>query len=109
MSARKDTNLTKTQRYWLDHIQQAHASGQGLSDYAAQHRLRLKALYQYRWLFRKRGVLDERKQTMAFVKVRPAAVPQPAPVIVHFPNGIRVELTDPGPALSALFTQVSSL
>ncbi len=103
-------HLTQKQQYWLEHIQQAHATGQSLSDYAAQHDLRLKALYQYRWLLRKKGVLDEADQAPAFVKVSPPVVPIPqTTVTVHFPNGIRVELAGHAPALSALLTQVQSL
>jgi hypothetical protein len=110
MSAEKNANLTEKQRYWLNHIQQAKASGQSLSDYAAEHALRLKALYQYRWLLRKKGMLDEISESPAFVKVTPPVVPVPqTKVTVHFPNGIRVELAGHGPALSALLMQVRSL
>ncbi len=110
MSAENNAHLTKKQQYWLDQIQQAESSNQTLRQYAQQQALSLKALYQYRWLLRKKGVLDETDQEQPFVKVSPPVVPIPqTTVTVHFPNGIRVELAGHAPALSALLSQVQSL
>lgn len=110
MSAENITHLTEKQQYWLDHIQQAEASRQSLRQYAQQQALSLKALYQYRWLLRKKGVLNEAAEVPAFVKVVPPFAPAPyATVTVQFPNGIRVELTGYDQALPVLLTQVQSL
>jgi hypothetical protein len=110
MSAENSIHLTDKQQYWLDHIRQAQASDQSLRQYAHEQALSLKALYQYRWLLRKKGVLNEVAEAPAFVKVAPPVAPAPyATVTVQFPNGIRVELTGYDQALPGLLTQVHSL
>jgi len=40
--------LTVKQQFWFDHISAAQASAHPLSDYAAEHNLSVKALYNWR-------------------------------------------------------------
>lgn len=88
--------LTVKQQFWFDHISAAQASAQPLSDYAAEHNLSVKALYNWRWTFSKTNLALTKKQN-PFVKI--AAIKNVAvqhiviaPVIVTLPNGVSVQL-----------------
>lgn len=110
MSLKNTTTLTEKQQYWLDHIQQAKTQKQSLSDYARQHTLNLKALYNYQWLFRKKGVLGHTSQSSNFVKVTGKITPTPIlTMTLLFPNGIRMEIGGKESDLSTLLNQVYSL
>lgn len=113
MSSNTLTTLTKTQQFWLDHIQQAKSGNQSLSAYAQQHALDLKALYNFHWLLRKRGLLGSSEQPSQFIKVIPP-VKTKTPVAVSvvtllFPNGIRLEVAARADNVIALLKQVHSL
>ncbi|MDZ7925348.1 MAG: hypothetical protein U5M23_15125 [Marinagarivorans sp.] len=85
--------LTTKQQFWLDHITAAQHNGQSLSDYAADHDLNLKALYNWRWTFSKRDLHSSAKNS-SFVKIVPPtnipAVVHP-PIIAMLPNGVRLQ------------------
>jgi transposase-like protein len=87
-------SLTAKQQFWFDHVSAAQRSGQSLSDYAAAHQLNLKALYNWRWTFSKRGLSAPAKKT-AFIKVLPPSsmlTSTPTPIIATLPNGIQLQL-----------------
>ena len=111
MSSDNNTaSLTKKQQYWHDHIQQAKASNETLSDYANQHGLDVKALYNYRWLLRRKGLLGQSTVSPAFVKVTQPATPvQHATVTIRFPNGMRVDVSARHDDFPLLLNQVKRL
>ena len=106
-----DTNVSfsKIQKDWLEHVQLASASEQSIKSYAQSHNLDLKALYNYRCFFRKKGLLGEPKKSATFLKAVKVIKPRLAPsVCILFPNNIRLEISDCDD-LSALLTKVQSL
>lgn len=107
----KDGNakLSAKQQHMLEHIQRASQQGQRLSDYAEQHALNKKALYNYHWLLRKKGLL-ETPEKPPFIRI--TATPEKTLAIVYriyFPNGIYVEIDGRDAGLSGLLKQVQSL
>ena len=96
--------LTTKQQYWLDHINAAQQCGQSLSDYAAQHHLSLKRLYNWRWKFSKQTP-SLRSQKTAFVKMLPPVAPASVndiPVVAILPNGVRLQFAALTPAVLAM-------
>ena len=99
--------LTAKQQYWFDHIASAQRNSQSLSDYAAQHNLNIKALYNWRWTFSKRLENPAPTKT-AFVKVLPPAssvTTREESAVVILPNGIRLQLSALTPALLTMLMQ----
>ena len=99
--------LTTKQQYWFDHIAAAQHNAQSLSDYAAQHNLSIKALYNWRWTFSKRLENPAPTKT-AFVKVLPPApsvTTREESAVVILPNGIRLQLSALTPALLTMLMQ----
>lgn len=97
--------LTVKQQYWFDHIAAAQHNSQSLSDYAAQHNLSLKALYNWRWTFSKNSHKSSTKKT-AFVKIIPPIISaNEESAIVVLPNGIRLQFAALTPALLAMLLQ----
>jgi hypothetical protein len=105
-------SLTKTQRYWLDHVQSAKTHQQSFSDYAKQHSLNLKAFYNYNAILRKKGLLgDASKKKSSFIAVEATTkqLPPGAKLAVVFPNDIRIEIDSDNNDLREIFNQVHSL
>ena len=97
--------LTAKQQYWFDHIATAQHNSQSLSNYAAQHNLSIKALYNWRWTFSKKAQTPVSKKS-AFVKIIPPAISaNKEPDVIIFPNGIRLQLSALTPALLAMLRQ----
>ena len=104
--------LSAKQQQMLKHIQRANDQGQSLSEYAKQHDLNKKALYNYHWMLRKKGLLEASTEPPAFVKVTPAPRPKSAAGVtwrIYFPNGIHVQIDGDEKALSGLLQRVYSL
>ncbi len=79
------TNLTTEQQFCLDHIQQAENTGSTLVDYAAQHNVPIKKLYDWRSRLRKQGIIAIALLVSPVIKPKPAfakviTVAQAAPV-----------------------------
>ena len=87
------TTLSAKQQFWKDHIKQALSEKVSLTDYAKQHNLDLKALYNYKSILLKKGALPETASAFAKAKIvsKPEAL-MPMPVHVRFPNGVVLEL-----------------
>lgn len=97
--------LTAKQQYWFDHIAAAQHNSQSLSNYAAQHNLSIKALYNWRWTFSKQPHKYSSKKA-AFVKIIPPATStHEEPAVVILPNGIRVQFAALTPALLVMLLQ----
>ena len=97
--------LTVKQQYWFDHIAAAQHNSQSLSNYAAQHELSLKALYNWRWTFSKKPHKTSDKKT-AFVKIIPPAISvNEDPAVVVLPNGIRLQFAALTPSILTMLLQ----
>jgi hypothetical protein len=96
--------LTTKQQYWLDHITAAQKAGLSLSEYAAQHHLSLKRLYNWRWTFSKQTPMP--KPPMArFVKMLPpvaSASINDLAVVAILPNGVRLHFAALTPTVLAM-------
>lgn len=89
--------LTERQRFWLQHLRAAEQSGVRLSEYAEREGLSVQAMYAARAVLRDRGALapvDGSDVTFAAVQVADPA-PALAALMVHLPNGVRVEVASP--------------
>ena len=99
--------LTLKQQYWFDHITAAQQNSQALSDYAAQHNLSTKALYNWRWKFStKKQTASPNKPTFIKMIPSPASISiSDAPIVAILPNGIRLQLSALTPALLSMLRQ----
>lgn len=100
-------SLTAKQQYWFDHITAAQHNSQSLSDYAVQHNLSIKALYNWRWMLSKRIEKPTPKKS-AFVKILPPASSARAreeSTVVILPNGIRLQFSALTPSLLTMLLQ----
>lgn len=89
--------LTARQQHWLHHLTSAAASKGTLVEYAREHQLTPKHLYQWKTRLIALGYLDRTgavKQT-AFVRVAPPPSPSLANANLVMPNGVRLELQGP--------------
>lgn len=115
MSEVRAVNHTTKQQQMLEHIQRAQQLGQSLSDYAREHGLSPKALYNYHWLLRQKGLLQAASDSAPFVKVTPTLLQSRLSSAtamtchIYFPNGIRIQVDVDDNLLSTLFQQVQSL
>ena len=94
--------LTTKQRYWLDHIRAAQRSGSSYSRYAASHDLNLKALYNWRMVLCRKGLLESASPSFVELKAEPnptppqfhsGVVPSHCWAKVRLPNGVTLELS----------------
>ena len=110
MSSEFKPRLTPKQQYWLEHIQRAKADRHAFTDYAREHSLDLKALYNYHWLLRKKGLLDTVVPAVNFIQVsrqiNEVSIPQCS---IDFPNGVRVAVTVNDDTLLSVLKQVAAL
>ena len=88
MSTTRLNGLTSKEQFWHEHIQQARASNQTLTDYASTRDLSIKCFYNYRSKLRKKGFLEV-SQAKSFIKVTPPVSDIGTTII--FPNGIRIQ------------------
>lgn len=110
------TRLTERQRYWLEHIRTCESRAMPLSDYAREHRLSLKALYNAKSRLRRRGAYeatDPVPQSRRFVRVNVSEGAQAlksssTACRVHFSNGMMVELSVNLSEFAALFHSVAT-
>ncbi len=91
--AKHRTELTKRQRYWLNHIKAADASEGTLVAYAAAHDLKVKDLYQWKTTLSRRGLLPVKAAKRAFVPVATSPAAPAASCSISLPNGVRLQFT----------------
>lgn len=110
------SHLTEKQRYWLKHITAARAAGVPLSAYANKHQLKLKALHNWAWKFKKLGILAP-ADAKPFVKVvRAAKLPTasiasitPIALQIRFANDIQIAAHIKPAELLSLLAKVKAL
>ena len=83
--------LTEKQRYWMNHITTAQSQKLSLSRYASQHNLPLKALYNWHWLLKSKGLVGAEMSAKPFVPV--VREHQPNPNKAHNAGYVNVTLS----------------
>lgn len=83
--------ITERQQFWLDHIKAAEASGGTMVDYAAQHELKARDLYQWKRKLTRRRLLPGKRVKRAFVAVTAPPVSRPS-CTVMLRNGVQVQV-----------------
>lgn len=91
MTLGRAENLPEGLRRWLDHIQVCERSGQRIHDYAREHGLKQKSLYNAKTRLIKRGILPQSKP-VTFERVEVASNSPRFGIRVQIPNGLVVEL-----------------
>ena len=59
MDEAPDISLTKHQRYWLEHVRACEAPGKRITEYATDHGLGVRAMYDGKRVLVKKGVLQK--------------------------------------------------
>lgn len=99
--AKRRTEITERQQYWLEHIKAAQASKGTLVAYAAAHDLKVKDLYQWKTALARRGLLPGKSAKAAFVPVATAPLATQTSCSISLPNGVRLQFTGDLDAASA--------
>lgn len=100
--------LTPRQQFWIEHLRQCAERGQSLSAYAAEHGLKVGALYEAKSRLRRRGLCPVPAPRFVRVQpVRPAVTPLPTVFRVSLPNGVVVETA--GGELCAVLSAAAQL
>jgi len=100
------SSLTERQRFWHQHIQQAHEQQVPLTEYAQRHGLSASALYAAKGVLKNKGVLrdDTAAETVQFSAVRVIGS-APGSCTIRLP-GLILELSSlPSPAWLAALSQ----
>jgi hypothetical protein len=89
MDEASEISLTEHQRYWLKHIRACEASGKRIAEYATDHGLGVRAMYDGKRSLVKKGVLPRTRAT----RFQRAQVVDP--VVggewrIQLPNGVSV-------------------
>ena len=87
-----DIQLTKRQRYWLNHLQACEASGEGIAAYARDHGLKGKSMYASKKLLINKGILPPptRAQFQRVQVVNPVVANE---WLIQLPNGVSVSFS----------------
>jgi len=81
--------LTEHQRYWLKHIRACEASGKRITEYAADHGLGVRAMYDGKRALVKKGVLP-RTHATRFQRARVVDTVVGSEWRIQLPNGVSV-------------------
>lgn len=90
--------LTSKQQFWRDHIVAAQRDQLTYAEYAKQHRLNLKALYNWSMTLRRKGLLEQPASNFVELKVDKALPTHSAASVtearVRLVNGVELALSD---------------
>lgn len=96
--------ITPKQRYWLDHVKRADNSGLRYTTYARQENINHNALYNWKSILIKKGLLASApSKASPFVDITPSVtmIPSramwghtPSMIDVVLPNGILIRLDE---------------
>ena len=109
MNESPETSLTEQQRYWLKHVRACESSGKRITEYAADHGLAARAMYDGKRALVKKGVLPRRRAT----RFQRAHVVDPVAGSewrIQLPNGVSVAFSgtvDAGALTTALSTSAT--
>ena len=84
-----EISLTEHQRYWLKHVRACESSGKRITEYAADHGLAVRAMYDGKRALVKKGVLPRTRATR-FQRARVVAPAAGSEWRIQLPNGVSV-------------------
>ena len=88
-----EKDLTEKQRYWLDHLKQIDAGDLSSAAYAREHQLDPHALYRWRSVLTKQGILEAKTPIVSFAQVNVVNKTQSnidSKFTIEFPNGCKL-------------------
>ena len=88
------SQLTKKERYWLNHLNAWQRSGQSIAEYTRRHKLNPSGFYEWRKrlaVHLDEGNAAERVSIFSAVEVDDGHTQSDA-LVIHFPNGCRLDL-----------------
>ena len=89
MDEAPEISLTEHQRYWLTHVRACEASGKRITEYATEHGLGVRAMYDGKRALVKKGVLP-RTHTTRFQRAQVVDQVAGSEWRVQLPNGVSV-------------------
>ena len=89
MDEAPDISLTEHQRYWLKHIRACETSGKRITEYARDHGLGVRAMYDGKRLLVKKGVLPRTRATR-FQRAQVVDPVMGSEWRIQLPNGVSV-------------------
>ena len=82
-------SLTEHQRFWLNHVRACEASGKRITEYAADHGLAVRAMYDGKRALVKKGVLP-RTHATRFQRAQVVDLVMGSEWRIQLPNGVSV-------------------
>ena len=89
MNEASEISLTEHQRFWLNHVRACEASGKRITEYATEHGLEVRAMYDGKRALVKKGVLPRTRATR-FQRARVADPVMGSEWRIQLPNGVSV-------------------
>ena len=89
MDEASEISLTEHQRYWLKHVRACEASGKRITEYATEHGLEVRAMYDGKRALVKKGVL-QRTHASRFQRARVVDQVIGGEWRIQLPNGVSV-------------------
>jgi hypothetical protein len=89
MDEAPESSLTEHQRYWLKHVRACEASGKRITEYATDHGLGVRAMYDGKRALVKKGLLP-RTHTSRFQRARVVDPVFNGEWRIQLPNGVSV-------------------
>ena len=102
-------SLTEHQRFWLNHVRACEASGKRITEYAAEHGLGVRAMYDGKRALVKKGVLP-RTHATRFQRAQMVDPVVSSEWRIQLPNGVAVAFVgsvDAGALATVLNTAAS--
>ena len=84
-----EISLTEHQRYWLNHVRACEVSGKRITEYAAEHGLGVRAMYDGKRALVKKGVLP-RTRAARFQRAQLVDPVMSSEWRIQLPNGVSV-------------------
>jgi len=92
MDVAPEISLTEHQRYWLKHVRACEASGTRITEYARDHGLGVRAMYDGKRVLVKKGVLPRTRATR-FQRAQVVDPVMGGEWRIQLPNGVAVAFT----------------
>ena len=89
MDEAPESSLTEHQRYWLRHVRVCEASGKRITEYATDHGLGVRAMYDDKRVLVKKGVLPRTRATR-FQRTQVVDPVMGSEWRIQLPNGVSV-------------------
>jgi hypothetical protein len=89
MDEAPENSLTEHQRYWLKHVRACEASGKRITEYATNHGLSVRAMYDGKRALVKKGVLP-RTRAIRFQRAQVVDPVMGNEWRIQLPNGVSV-------------------